>query len=315
MLRKISRVVREAGVQVAWMQWASLGASALQQTKRSPSSIIDPEALLLLSLQLEPAERRLRDFVYWWAEAGSDLLSVQRTKALLRRFPAGVEERLGGFAYWAVEAGDKRWRRYMPDEAPSIQGRKRKGGRDPRLDSSSSLVLRLRAGFGVSAKADVLAYLLGVDERSASRQETAEATGYSRATVRAALHDLTRARFIQEASGRPARYFAPVRPWSVLLRFDRQQLAPDRAPRWRYWASVFAFLAHVDRWAQERSEAENESAYLLSSRARDLFERYESAFERNRIQVPHPETLRGAAYLEGFEETIDMLTDWMLEYV
>lgn len=314
MLRKIGRVVREVGVQTAWMQWASLGASALQQAKKSPSSIIDPEALLLLSLQLEPAERRLRDFVHWWAGAGSDLLSVQRTKTLLERFPPGVKERLGTFAYWAVEDGDKRWRRYASDDAPSVQGRRGKGIGDPRLDSSSALILRLRAGFGVSAKADVLAYLLGIGEHSASRQETAEATGYSRATVRGALRDLTRARFIQETSDRSARYFAPVRPWVALLGFDRQRSASNRTPRWRYWTSVFAFLAQVDHWVQETDES-NESAYLLSSHARNLFEQHESAFDRNRIQVPRPETLHGAAYLEGFQETVDILADWILECI
>lgn len=314
MLRKIGHAAREAAIQVAWAQWAHLGASALQDTKERTSSIIDPEALLLLSLHLEPTERRLRDFVHWWAGAGSDLLSVQRTKTLLKRFPPESKERLGAFAYWAAEAGDKRWRRYAPDEALSIQGRKEKGIQDPRLDVPASLVLRLRAGFGVNAKADVLAYLLGIEERLASRQETTDATGYSRATVRGALSDLARAQFIQEASDRPARYFAPVRPWAVLLGFDGPRSTLDSAPVWRHWASVFAFLAQVDYWAQE-TDKKNESAYLLSSRARDLFERHKSAFERNRMQVPRPESYRGAAYLEGFQETIDILADWMREHL
>lgn len=168
-------------------------------------------------------------------------------------------------------------------------------------------MLRLRAGFGVSAKADVLAYLLGTAERSASTQETAEATHYSRATVGSALSDMTRAGFIQETSSRPARYFAPIRPWAELLRSNGEHSAPEGAPSWRYWAGVFAFLSHADRLAQEAS---SESDYLISSRARDIYERYASAFERNRIEAPRAESYRGPAYLEGFQETARIVTDW-----
>ena len=312
-LHKIGERVREASIQAAWAQWASLGANALRgQDGGGPRSIIDPEALLLLSLCLEPAERRLRDFTYWWAGVGSELLSVQRTKTLLKSFPPGAGERLGAFAGQAVEAGDRRWRRYVPSESPVAGGRKGKGADSPRLGAPSALVLRLRAGFGVSAKADVLAYLLGIGERPAGTQETAEATKYSRATVGNALGDMTQAGFIQETSERPARYFAPVRLWTELLRLDGQHSAPEGAPSWRYWAGAFAFLAHVDRLAQG---ADEKSTYLLSSRARDLYKRYESAFERNRIQVPRPERYRGPAYLEGLQETVEVLSGWVVEHV
>ena len=312
-LHNTGKRIREAGTRAVWTQWASLGASALQGREEQAGSIIDPEALLLFSLYLESAERRLRDFAYWWAGVGSELLSVQRTKTLLKSFPPEAEERLGTFARWAVDAGDKRWRRFASDEAsPAPEGRKGKGSETPRLGAPSALMLRLRAGFGVSAKADVLAYLLGIGERSASTQETAEATQYSRVTVGGALGDMARAGFIQETTGRPARYFAPAHPWAQLLELNGRGGTSEDAPAWRHWAGVFAFLACADRLAQVTG---GESDYLVSSRARDLYERYANALEENRIQVPQPRDYRGAAYLEGFEKALKALSEWVAEHV
>lgn len=319
-VRRISECAREASVDAAWRQWARLGASALHDAAAEAQAIVDPEALLLGALYLEPVERRLGDFAYWWAEVGSTLLSVQRTKTLLKRFPPATKTRLGGFARRAVAAGDKRWRRYAADdpEAETKQdapGRPGKGADHPRLRSSPALVLRLRAGFGVSAKADVLAYLLGIDERAASVQETADATAYSRATVGGVLSDMARAGFIRETGHRSARYVAAVRPWAPLLEFESRDAGANglvRAPAWRYWSDLFAFLAQTARWAED---ADGTSDYLLSSRARDLYEEHQPAFENNRIDVPRPDAYRGAAYLDGFEKTVDALAQWMSDHL
>ena len=346
-VHNIRAQAEEAGVEVVWRQWGVLGASALSRgaEQREARAIIDPEALLLLSLYLQPAERRLRDFVHWWATVGSDLLSVQRTKTLLRRFPSVTEARLQAFASQAVSAGDRRWRRYasdaneagdVADPARSGPDRELKGAEQPRLHPPPALVLRLRAGFGVTAKADVLAYLLGAHEYAATTQETADATAYARVTVRGALIDMERAGFIQETGRGAAKFFAPGAPWTQVLQLGSKRASDHRAsdhrnadhrnayrpdpdrpdpgmPAWRYWSSLFPFLAQVHQWGDH--ETEDATPYLLSSRARDIFEAYEPVFEVNRIEVPRPREYAGAAFLEAFEETIARVADWATEHV
>jgi hypothetical protein len=316
-VRNIQEQVQEIGVQAVWQQWRVLGASAMTSDSGRARAIIDPEALLLFSLYLEPSERRLRDFVYWWATVGSDLLSVQRTKTLVRRFPSVTEERLHTFADHAMNSGDKRWRRYASktedgDDAGRMDGRAQKGADQPRLHLPPALLLRLRAGFGVTAKADVLAYLLGADEYAATTQETADATGYARVTIRGVLIDMERAGFVRETGQGVARFYAPRAPWAQVLPFgdnDGSDTGSTGVPAWRYWSMLFPFLAHVDMWGERDSNGE--SAYLLSSRARDIFEEYQSAFEINRIDVPRPEEYPGAAYLDAFEATVDALCRWL----
>lgn len=126
---------------------------------------------------------------------------------------------------------------------------------------------------------------------------------------------MARAGFIRETGDGSTRYFAPVRPWAQLLELGGPPASADGsagAPAWRYWSGVFAFLAQADRWAQGADDMSN---YLLSSRARDLYKKYQPAFENNRIETPHPEAHRGAAYLEGFETTIRTLSHWISDHL
>lgn len=308
-LSSLKERLGEIGARAAWAQWSALGAGTLHEGG-SASAIIDPEALLLLSLHLIPEERRLRDLARWWAEVGSGLLSVQRTKTLAKDFPADVQERLHEFSRWATRAGDKRWKRYASEGTKNDSERDRKGPEDPQLRSPASLLLRLRAGFGVSAKADVLAFLLGIEGQTATTRKATEATGYSRATISGALEDLTRADFIEKSGGRPAEYRAPVRSWMAL--FHRSETAEQTretgVPKWRYWAQLFAFLARARKWAHE---AESLSKYMASTRARDLFEEFGGAFDANRIQVPSPPGHQGAEYLEGFQNAIKRIVQWV----
>lgn len=320
--RSIGEGLDEAGIEAVWAQWSALGAGTLQ--KGSPTSaIVDPEALLLFSLYLIPKEKRLRDLTRWWAEVGSKLLSVQRTKTLAKEFPTAAKERLHEYSYWAMEAGDRRWKKYAekPDDA---SGREPKGPEEPELRSSVSLLLRLRAGFGVSAKADVLAFLLGTSEQAVTAKKAVRATGYSRATISGALEDLSRAGFIRKSDGRPAEYRAPAEPWTALLfqseRFDpesgRSEEEADgptsKGPKWRYWGQLFPFLARAREWVRE---AESLSEYMASTHARDLFEEFRWALEANRIQVPPPTGYKGGDYLDGFLEGVKRITWWIPEHL
>ena len=87
---EIGQQARSAAVDAAWRQWAALGASA--QTPARSGSTIDPEALVLASSLPVEHERRLADFLLWWADTGAPLLSVQRTRSLLRAMPRAADE-------------------------------------------------------------------------------------------------------------------------------------------------------------------------------------------------------------------------------
>jgi hypothetical protein len=181
-------------------------------------------------------------------------------------------------------------------------------GEQPALTEPTALLLRLRAGFGVGIKADVLGFLLGMQGAWATARDITEATSYTSQAVRRALEDMAVARFLEVTRQTPAKYRVDPKGWTELLGIR------GTPPAWRDWQPVFAFVGDLSRWAEGKASLKA-SPYLVSSRARDLFERHQSAFRRNRIAVPHPQDYPGEKYLGAFEETLRALGGWMQENV
>lgn len=297
----------EASKEAVWRQWRALGAMA--SNSRPAVVIVDPEALVLLSLALAEEERRLWDMLGWWARVGSTLLSVQRMKNLKDKYPDAVRSRLGEFARLALrEGGDFRWRPLAhPSSGRRIRLEKGLGQRLELVDSPA-LILRLRIGLGVGVKADVLSFLLGVGGAWVSARSIAGATDYSVRAIRRAAEEMAAARLIQATAEKPAEYRADPKPWGELLGASGGNLA------WRYWQAVFAFVAHLREWKEKKGPAKA-SAYIVSSSARELVEGHQAAFKRNRIAIPDPDDYPGEKYLKAFEETLSRLALWMEESV
>lgn len=315
LVREAGQAARVAALKACWRQWRSLGAltggpelheSEHQSNKGSP--IVDPEALVLLSLQVRDDERRLDDFLGWIASVGAPLLSVQRMQNLARHFPERTGIRLGAFARLAAEAGDRRWRRHWRGAIDfELAPRAGKGAEHLALHMPAALVLRLRAGFGVGTKADLLAFLLGLAGRRVTVREAAEALGYSEVALRTAAQEMVLAGFVREVPGRPARYEADTEAWVQLLAYDEADDANDSLT-WQHWAGTFAFLAAVLTWVQAGREAAW-SPYVWSSRARDLCELHRRALDAARFRLPDEARYRGSAYLSAFAEAMQEVAE------
>jgi hypothetical protein len=295
--------LKEKVISTAWSQWCGLGA-ALSGAKTA-AAIIDPEALVLLSLLLAEEERRLWDLLDWWARVGSQLLSVQRVKNLSGAYPETVRVKLGQFAHLArSQGGDFRWKGLVrPQPAKTIQP-KRGFGEQLNLAAPASLLLRLRAGFGVGIKADVLGYLLGLRGTWVIARDITEATSYTSQAIRRALEDMATARLLEVIRQTPTKYRVDPRGWMELLGLR------EALPLWRDWQPLFALVGDLSEWPNETATLKT-SPYVFSSRARDLFERHQSAFVRNQIAVPDPRDFPGEEYLEAFEETLRSLGVWL----
>lgn len=313
-VRSAEEAAREAALAACWGQWGALGAlaSAPERGAAQGPAIVDPEALVLLSLLMRDDERRLDDFLGWVAEVGPSLLSVQRMQNLAADFPAQAQSRMGDFARLAAEAGDRRWRPHQAELAElELAPRAGKGTERLALRVPAALVLRLRAGFGVGAKADLLALLLGLPEQRVTIRDAAEALRYSEVALRTAAQEMVLAGFVTEASGRPARYAADAEAWGRLLHWkvDRAATGGGGGPRWQHWAGAFAFLAAVRAWARAGQEAAW-SPYVWSSRARDLCERHGRVLEVARVQVDRAQH-RGVAYLGAFSRIVREVSAWV----
>jgi hypothetical protein len=303
---RLGRQVRDVAGELAWRQWAALGRVAA--SSRQARGIVDPEALLLLSLHLADGEARMARLLPWWAVVGARLLSVQRAKNLASEYPAELEGALGRFARSAIQiGGDHRWR--------SVAGRTAIGTPRPKdvaagpvVATPPSLMLRLRLGFGVGIKADVLAVLLGMAGAHRTVQQVARATRYHPRAVRRALEELAAARFVLAAESAPISYYVDAGAWTAVLAM------PGGPPPWRPWADAFPLMAALSTWLAGPL-TEGVSTYLLSSSARDLVERHLHAFQQFGVAPPSSEAFPGEAYWEPFADAVRLWVQRLLDVV
>ncbi len=314
MLRALSSRVRATLLDVAWRQWRALGAPVVT-TGEPLRSLVDAEALILLSIRLVETERRLVDVLGWWSKVGSSLLSVQRLRNLSPSVHPDAAHPVAPFAALAVAAGDRRWRSLVADEsgkAEAWQPRSGKGTETVRLHDPAALMLRLRAGCGVGVKADLLTLLLGKAGRWVTVREASEWLGYTDAAVRLAGREMGIAGFIETTGSGPAQYRADGHRWAPLLAdsagpaFTRH---PSEAPAWRHGSQVFSLLTAVLAWADKPETSR--SRYLASTTARDLTQTHRRAWEWNGLKPPDGSAYRGGDYLDAFDQALSLLIDWV----
>lgn len=325
-LQQLADRLRQALLTVAWRQWRVLGAGAVgrpaegegsrrvNDPRRHVHALVDPEALVLVSLVLLDHERRLGDLLHDWGARNSDLLSVQRMKNLETDYPAAVRgplsHRVAWFAAVARDQGkDLRWRSLAeswsgpsgsrPGEladgrdnlpVPGAFDTRAFGAHAPvgaqtktravraRLVAGATLMLRLRLGLGVGVKADLVSFLLARADERATIREISDATRYTVAAVRRAADDLAAARLIESLDGQPAAYRVTYDAWAPLLGLR------DRPPRWASWHERFQFASEFILWADTARERPL-STYAFGANGRDLLERNRPAFERDQVAV------------------------------
>jgi len=302
MIQRNLEEVRAAALSTIWGQWASFWTPA--SSSHRVRTIIDPEALLLVSLALREKEWRLWDALAWLATEQSKLLSVQRVKRLLPDYSDAVHSAMGEFAFRAVyDGGDRRWSSLAGSTGgPRSRDEKMETAR-LELSEPSTLVLRTRLGMGVGAKADILAFLIGVDGGWVSAATIAKATGYSPRAVRRAAEEMATGGFIEAHRGNPAEYRVDGEVWAGVLGFS----AP---PRWRYWSSAWALVGALEGWTGGH-QLNALSPYLLSSQARDLFETHRNAFAANKIQTSQAEAAKGEDFLNAFAHLLQRFVLWV----
>lgn len=326
----LSEEIVSCAVDACWRQWRALMGTSLPLGEWSASAIIDPEALVLLSLAVRTYERRLDDCLSWWAGGQSRLMSVQRTRTLLSLYPDRLRGDVSGFAALAREAGDRRWRGFDIEDGGEVQrrgaGRPGKGPRELHLLEPATLMIRLRGGFGVGAKADLLAFLLGAAAARGSKSATATATTISRAlsysvtSIRRAVNEMSLARFVKVSVDGPAEYFVDAGAWAALLdttdprRPDEDPEGAPVLPPWRYWAQLFAFLARSLEFV-ENAGSKSAPPVVLASRARDIATESRRALDWNGINWMDPAHHPGELYLEAFSRQVDEVCRWVGEHV
>jgi len=273
-----------------WNEWAQLGVQA--PVAQEDHWATDPEALILLTLEVGREEPRLIDELLDWLAVNERLISVQR----LRNLSTGEEDRalIEATIGWlsgrsprarltpkaATAEGHLRnepfYRRLAnltaePDPAFLAQGfqkppaEPRLHSRSPNLGAPIAFAFRLRALLGFGARAEAMRVILTVNAPWMSVAAVAASTGFTKRNVAEALGALRSAGVLHVSEfGNEQRYQAPRQSWAHFLELTE-------FPAHRDWPQLFAAYRRVLRWAVGVERAQL-SPYMLASEARVLAE-------------------------------------------
>jgi hypothetical protein len=212
-------------------QWTALGG---QLDGPAETAVVDLEALLAATARLGPGEPRIAEVAMAWSISHGTAVNGARLRTVAAELNVATET--AALAATVRRAGGPPWPLAGTSGATEAwDGTAPRSGlvvvRD--LVAPARLVWRLRAGFGVNARADVLAALL-VAPAPLSVADLAAWTRFGKRTVAGAVADMALAGLAEvERTGNADRVRladgAPLRSWLPAT----AGAARDEAARWR----------------------------------------------------------------------------------
>ena len=221
-----------AVIDLLWRQWTLLGIAGQVNTKNN-GMVLDPEALLIFSAGFCRYDQRLYDLLPDWMCRYGSLINIQRLRALHETAAWKDTNSLGFLTALMAEFEKGRWKKSAFEFRTSIPATPISMFLDwqndeplyiPKPDALalhygflrseyfpsgkvasnlpggvSTLLLRMRALFGVSARAETLLILL---DRGVCRiQEIADSSGFAWKSVQDVLGELCSGEFVSAISG------------------------------------------------------------------------------------------------------------------
>lgn len=212
--------------------WTELGLSGWTSTHGDWA--IDPEPLVLFTAWLGDADPRLRDEATDWCIRNWRHISKTRLKNLLRQQPDNVRGAFGEFSATVGAHAGVTWPAATAPRRYTVTGR----STVPSLDRPSMAWLRLRAMFGIGARAEILRCFLANERELLSVAALAATTGYTKRNIAEECETLERAGLLSVRTSGNRFYYsvarptalaafvgdvAPIRPnWSAMLNVARE---------------------------------------------------------------------------------------------
>lgn len=282
--------LRDALAQRAWAQWIAFGVSAVGAAEKQ---VIDPEALVALTAELGDTDARLRDTSIDWCIAYGRYINTTRLRRVVDEVGTS-QQAIGEYAATVAAGGGPRWP-MATDARPGYRSRGK--AHLEHLDSAPRLMLRLRAAFGVNARADILAALVLRPGIALSLADLARITRFTKRNVALTVDALALAGLIElQVVGNERRAglrHEHLRPWLPSARLD----PVEWVARFRVGTAALRFL----------DEEEAMTRNVRAIEARVLVRNLEPAIRG--ALLPRPDTAKlGQSFADAFDDWIDRLT-------
>lgn len=328
-LHNFRQQLAEAALGLLWRQWTLLGVPGHEDNEGTGARIVDPESLLLLTSELGRFDARLLDEVVNWLRQHGRFINIQRLKSLQQQHAFGNTRVLAAMAatllensrlakWRAVEllagagAGEEPLFRNAEDGLPlPVFGRPdpffrrfgylrgvqevRRDASTPKVERPDLLLIKLRALFGVNARAEILAALLTTHSHHASG--LARRTGYLPRSVQDVLNEMAFSGHVvgeRPKGSREKHFFLRPGDWNFLITWPEPVF-----PQWVDWPVIFSLLQEVLLALYETKPVSPLAAAL---RLREIFDRHYAALSEAGLAGHFAGSVRqsGLGFLEAF---------------
>ena len=253
----------ETLIQFLWRQWSVLGVAGYE--RGHDTWVIDPEALLLLSLNLARYEPRLFDEIMDWLATNGNVINIQRIRSISKEEDFQSQILMPAIASTMCNKGKAtKWQGLtqlspinktiqelffkktgepvshfgVPDPVFRKYGFLRgplelRGHTLPvRVTHNPGLLFKLRALWGINARAEIFLYLL--THETGHPRKIAKETYYFQKTVQDALVEIVRSGIVYiQKKGKEKHYWVRREDWFQLLQLTEPH------PIWISWPPLF----------------------------------------------------------------------------
>lgn len=276
-----SGMIADLSLELAWSLWGELGVRGVVQGRHDPWSI-DPEPLIAFTASVGDRDPRLRDESIDWCIQYERYVSRARLRGILRRSDATARTEFGAYAATLSQHTGRSWpeasqpRPYQPSGRSSLTP----------LTRPALIRLRLRALFGVGARAEILHAFIARPSAHATAAELARLTGYTKRNVTDELDRLELAGLLRVAA--PSNQFLyRLHDRHALLSFVGEQ--PDVFPNWEPLFRVVSALLN------RLSAIETAPATVQAIELEKFVAEIEPDLRDARIRPPSPERERAGS--------------------
>ena len=269
--RRPAATFAEQSLALASGAWSELGVSGW--TASHGDWAIDPEPLILFTAWLGDADPRLRDEATDWCVRNWRHVSRARLKNLLREQPDDVQEAFGEFAATVGAHAGISWPGETQPRSYTVSGRSTL----PPLERTSMVWIRIRAMFGVGARAEILRSLLFQGGGAMSIAALAATTGYTKRNAADECDTLERAGVLSRRAKGNRFYYSLARR-AELEAFVGE--LPGVRPNWSAMLNVARALVALE------ARAENLSPRTLPVHVRKALRLIEDDLDQLGIEPP-----------------------------
>jgi hypothetical protein len=287
---RASTNLRHASIDRIAAGWIAFGG----QLEGDPdATVVDPEALIVATVELARDEDRILGVALDWCVAYGDAVNSARLRRIARAMDSTAA--LASFAVVVGASGGPKWSEGAGATPMAASLRGKVAVRD--LSAPARLVWRLRSAFGVNARADVLALLLSCPAGTEMRvADIARRTGFSKRNAAVAIESMRLAGVVEaDRKGNSDRVALPVdSPLRAFL--PRPVAVPD-------WVSRWTVAIEMLRLAERLADAPDGAVIVEERLAAESFgPRLRDA------GLPRPDlTVRGSAFTDSFDAWIGAL--------